>query len=87
MPYVPGLADANHNEFPAPAQGLDNQLDRLGEGAVELRAHRFERGQLNVENFPGLGQMIHAISMPGKAAVFNLQSNGAPSAGVQSESG
>ena len=64
MPDVPRFADADHDEFAALAQGLDDQLDRLRECAVELRAHGFERSQFDVEHFPGLGQMIHTPRLP-----------------------
>ena len=74
VPHVPRLADADHDDFAAPAQGFDDQLDRLSECAVELRAHGFERRQFDVEHFPGLGQVIHAPRMPGSAPGFNQES-------------
>ena len=70
---VPRLADADDDEFAALAQSLDDQLHRLGERAVELGPHGFERGQFDVEHFPGLGQMIHAARMPGRAVCFNQE--------------
>jgi hypothetical protein len=70
---MPRLADADDNDLPAPAQGFDNQLDCLSEGAVELRAHGFERSQFDVEHFPGLGQVIHPPRMPGSAVGFNQE--------------
>ena len=50
---------------------LDDQLDGLVKCPVELRAHRFQRGKLDIKHFAGLGQMTHAVSLPGKPTCFN----------------
>ena len=71
VPHVPRFANADHDNLAAPAQSFDDQLNRLNESAVKLRAHRFERRQFDVEDLPGLGQMIHRANMPRKACGFN----------------
>ena len=37
---------------------------------VKLRAHGFERGEFDVENFAGLGQMIHGLQNAGGTIFF-----------------
>jgi hypothetical protein len=71
MPHLPRFANANHDDFAMPAQGFNDQLDRLRECAVELCPHGFERSEFDVEHSPGLGQVIHKPRMRGKAAGFN----------------
>jgi hypothetical protein len=52
------------------AQSLQDEFDRFGELAVELRPDSFERSQLDVENFAGVGKMAHRAKMLGSELDF-----------------
>ena len=59
LAHVAGLADADHDDLAALRDRARDQRDRLFKRAVELGTHGFERGDLDVEDFPGAGEMIH----------------------------
>ncbi len=59
LPDVARLADADdHDLAPAP-QRVHDQFHRPVESLVELGAHRLERGQFDVEDVAGAGQVTH----------------------------
>ena len=56
---VARLANPHHDQFAPPAKGFDNEIDRAIECRVQLSSDRFERGQFDVEDGAGTGQMTH----------------------------
>ena len=56
---VAGFADADDDDFGAPAQRFDNHFHRAVKRGVELGAHGFERGDFDVKHFSGLVKMAH----------------------------
>ena len=56
---VAGFADADDDDFSPALDGFHDGVDCVGKRAIELRAHGFERGDLNVKNFAGLREMLH----------------------------
>ena len=68
---VAGFADAHHDDFGALRQCARNRFHRVIKGRIKLRANGFERGQFNVEYFPGLDEMLHCTRMQGSRALFN----------------
>ena len=62
---VPRFADADSDDFAAPAERFNDGLDRALEGAVELSAHGFQRGQFDIKHFAGMGEMTHGVEDAG----------------------
>jgi len=56
---VAGFADADNDDLASSLHRLNNHLDRTRERVVELRAHGFERGKLDVENFTSMDERRH----------------------------
>ena len=58
-PTLPDLPMPTTTILPRRAQRFDHRFHRAVKRVVELRAHGFERGEFDVENLAGLGQMVH----------------------------
>ena len=58
---VAGFADANDDDFGAAAQGVHGEFHGAVERAVEEGADGLERGELDIKDFAGTGQMTHGI--------------------------
>ena len=56
---VARFANADHDDFSAPPQRLHNHLHRGAEGAIQLRAHFFQRGDFDGENILRFGEIVH----------------------------
>ena len=69
---VARFADSDHDDFAALAKRADHQVHRAVERRVELRAHGFEAGQLDVEDLARPFQVAHAPErLPARVATFN----------------
>jgi hypothetical protein len=51
----------------------DHGFDGAVKGGIEQRADRFDRGEFNVKNFSGSGEMAHDGSLPAMADDFNRE--------------
>jgi len=67
---VAGFADAHDHDFSAPPQSIDDCFHSAIKGTIELRADLFERGQLDVEDFFGFGEIIHRRQNAGMGRRF-----------------
>src|SRR4030095_6628103 len=56
---IAGFANADDDDFAALSQCLDDDVDSALERRIEMLAHRFECGDLDIKDFPGAGQMTH----------------------------
>jgi hypothetical protein len=50
---IAGFANTQNNHLAAPAECVADELNRLNEGLIELRAHFAECAHLDVEHGPG----------------------------------
>ena len=69
---VAGFADAHHDDLAPLLERFDEDFDRDGEGAVQLRPHGLEGLQFDVEDFVRAREMIHGLRMPACGGIFNL---------------
>src|SRR5207245_11189946 len=57
---VARFADTDDHDLPAAAQRVHDLVHGMVEGLVQLSAHRLERGQFDVEDGAGAGQVTHS---------------------------
>ena len=70
---VAGFANADDDDFAAAAQGVHRQFHGAVEGAVEEGAHGLERGEFDVKDFAGTGQVTHRVSVPSTWCAGNVE--------------